>query len=87
MWTAGCLVSSTSEATLPRSFRQRVFAFGGTAMDFTKVPGAVGQSGLAMNALHWTDGPAFAVRDWVMTVGQGIQHVGTMLILVRYSMS
>lgn len=56
-------------------------------MDFTKVPGAVGQSGLAMNVLHWTDGPSVAVRDWVMTVGKSIQHVGTLLILVRYSMS
>jgi hypothetical protein len=59
---------------------------GGTVMAFSKANNAVGQSASAMNALHWTDGPAVAIKDWVVTVGEGIASVSDMLILVRYSM-
>jgi Tc toxin complex TcA C-terminal TcB-binding domain/Neuraminidase-like domain len=60
---------------------------GSTDMTFTKVNNVVGKSNRAMNALHWTDGPAVPIKDWVVTVGQGIAAVSDMLILVRYSMT
>ena len=60
---------------------------GGTVMSFSREGDAVGRSTLAMSALHWTDGPAVAIRDWVVTAGGSIAHVGEMLILMRYSMA
>jgi hypothetical protein len=59
---------------------------GGTIMAFSKADGAIGRGVHAMSALHSTDGP-ISVKDWVVTVGEGIVGVKEMLILVRYTMS
>lgn len=58
---------------------------GGTVMAFTKADGVVGQGTNAMSALHSTDGPV-TMKDWDVTVGEGIANVKDMLILVRYTM-
>jgi hypothetical protein len=58
---------------------------GGTVMAFSKADGVVGKGAQAMSAVHSTDGPV-TMKDWVVTVGEGIVDVEEMLILVRYTM-
>jgi hypothetical protein len=57
----------------------------GTVLAFSRADGLLGKGERAMSALHSTDGPV-ALKDWIVTVGDGILNVEEMLILVKYTM-
>ncbi|KAH0559053.1 hypothetical protein GP486_004352 [Trichoglossum hirsutum] len=75
------IVSDVSLTPADVSIRQ-----GGTVLGFSRADGALGRSTTAMSALHSTDGPV-SVRDWVLTVGNGVTSVNELLILARYSIT